>query len=146
MEATSEPLLGFDRVWLVAILGEDKVVIGNHMVQELHTDLSTGWWEVRHHVEEGVAILYEECILGVGHLLIPVLEQIVKDGGLVCLDKKAIRRAKCMRNRQEGVTHEFFEVDGHIQYLGLKEQLEGEVALLLVHKELQWNMKKLVKH
>lgn len=118
------------------------MVLGNHLVQELHANLSTGWWEVGHHVEEGVAILNEEGILGVGYLFIPVLQQMMKDGGLVCLGKIAIRRAKGMRNRREGIPHEFLKVDGHLHNLRLNEQLKGEVALLLVYKELQWKIKK----
>ncbi len=102
-EAMSEPLVGFDGVWLVAVCREDKVLLQNHTVLELHTDLSTGWREVAHHVDEGVAILYEKCLLRVGNLLISVLEQIMNNGGLVCLGKKAIGSTKCIRNRREGV-------------------------------------------
>ncbi|KAF3855815.1 hypothetical protein F7725_016538 [Dissostichus mawsoni] len=76
IRATSEPLLGFDGIWLVAICREHKMVLGNHLVQELHANPSEGRWEVGHHVEESFAILYEEGIIGVRYVFVPVLQQM----------------------------------------------------------------------
>ncbi len=73
---SSDPLLGFDRVWLVAVCREDKVLLANHMIQDLHADLTTSWLKVGHHMKESIAILYEECILRVGDLLVSVLKEV----------------------------------------------------------------------
>ena len=63
-------------------------------------------------MEEGIAILNVDGILGVRNLICGLVQEKMKHGGLVGFGEEAIRSAQAVRYRGEWVVHQLIEITG----------------------------------
>lgn len=87
------------------------------------------------------AILDEESILGVGQMFRGcILQEVVQERGFIGLREKNILCPKARGYRHQAVLHQFFQVQWLILTLRLDEELECNVALLLILDNLELKM------